>query len=146
LGIAVFIIAAQWIITKYRVNKIEKADKEVILTLEGALVGDVFHVWRVLFSFLSNVKYFNHGDYKGCEIAIIRITYLSISGTIVAPYTFIIPVPSGYEYQAEKAAQRLRGIIKSIRSNHFATIGMNSLLKLWIKYKIKVCKIEIKSK
>lgn len=111
-GIAVFLSAAQWIITRYRVGKLVKGAKEIILTVEGAYVGGEFHLWNVPLTFLSQVQYFNRGEYEGCELAVIRITYSAISGTIITPYTFIIPVPPKFEEQAAGAVQVLLSKVK----------------------------------
>jgi uncharacterized membrane protein len=106
-GIAIFLIITQWIATGYYVNKLEKGDKEVILTTEGAYAGGQFHLWNIPLTSLDEVRYFNAGEYEGSDIALIRIVYSAITGTIVTPYTVIIPVPPAYEEQAVNAVRVL---------------------------------------
>jgi hypothetical protein len=106
-GIAIFLMVSQWIVTEYRVKKLFRGDKEVILTEEGAYVCGQFHTWSGPFAFINNVEYFGAGEFEGCDKAMIRISYSTISGTIVTPCTFVIMIPSGMEGQAAIAAQKL---------------------------------------
>ncbi|HWQ88996.1 MAG TPA: hypothetical protein VN374_03375 [Desulfitobacteriaceae bacterium] len=107
-GIAVFLVVSQWLITGYRVKKLFKGDKEVILTEEGAYVCGQFHIWSRPIAFLDKVQYLRTGEYKGSSKTVIRISYSTISGTLVTPCTFVIMIPYEMEEQAEIATEKLK--------------------------------------
>lgn len=113
VGLGLFLIVTAWIITKYRINKLKNSDKEVILTSGSAYVGGQFHVWKLPASFLSEAVYFGAGQYEKSPLAVIRITYNAFTGTLVTPYTILIPVPAGMEEKAKAAVQILQGGVKS---------------------------------
>lgn len=112
IGLGLFLMFVFWIATRYRVNKLRNCDKEVILTPGSAYVAGQFHVWNVPTTFLSEAVYFAAGEYEKSPFAVIRITYNAITRTITAPYTFLIPVPSGMEDKARAAVKSLQGRLK----------------------------------
>lgn len=108
IGLALFLISVSWIATKYRINKLNTADKEVVLTLGSAYVGGQFHTWKLPVGFLSEAAYFKAGESKKNSLAMIRITYNAFTRTIVTPYTILIPVPAGMEEKARAAVEALQ--------------------------------------
>lgn len=112
IGLALFLACVFWIATKYRINKLNTADKEVILTLDSAYVGGQFHIWKLPVSFLSEAVYFGAGEYENSPHAVIRIIYNAFTKTITTPYTILIPVPSGMEEKAKTAVQALKSRVK----------------------------------
>ena len=114
IGLALFLLFSEWIATKYRVNKLRNSDKEVVLTPGSAYVGGQFHIWKLPASFLSEAVYFGAGEYENSPLAVIRITYNAFTGTIVTPYTILIPVPAGMEEKAKAAVQALQSGVKPV--------------------------------
>jgi hypothetical protein len=107
-GLAFFLTGSAWVITKYRIHKLMRGDKEVVLTSKGAFVGSQFHTWSAPATFLSGASYFSPGEYEGCARALLRITYNALNGTLITPYTFVIVVPQRLEDQARAAAAVLQ--------------------------------------
>ena len=112
IGLALFLVFVSWLATKYRVNQLKNADKEVVLTSRSAYIGGQFHMWKLPLSFLSEARYFGAGEYEGSPLAVIRITYNAFTGTIVTPYTILIPVPAGMEEKAKAAVEALQSSVK----------------------------------
>lgn len=111
-ALALILLFFSWIITRYRINKLKTADREVILTPDGAYVGGQFNLWKPPVSFLSEAAYFDAGTYQTGPMAVIRITYSAVTRTIVTPYTIVIPVPAGMEEKAKAAVNALQGKVK----------------------------------
>ncbi|MBI4970840.1 MAG: hypothetical protein HZC17_03260 [Candidatus Omnitrophica bacterium] len=118
VGLALILTFFAWSITAYRVNKLMKGDKEVVLTSGSAYVGGEFHVWKLPASFLSEVVYFGAGEYEESPTALIRITYNAFTRTIVTPYTVLIPVPQGMEEKAKAAVHILKGDVKKVEEGN----------------------------
>jgi len=113
VGLGIFLWVSFKIITGYRVKKLKTADREIILTESSAFVSGQLHPWNTPLSFLSNVEYFIPGQYEGCRTAVIRITYSAITGTLITPYSVLIPVPFGMEEQAVNAANILYSKVRT---------------------------------
>jgi len=112
IGLAFFLVSACWLATKYRVNKLKNSDKKVVLTAGGAYIGGQFHAWKTPASFLNEAVYFEAGQYEKNPLPLIRITYSAMTGTIMTPYTVLIPVPPGVEEKAKDAVRVLQGGVK----------------------------------
>lgn len=116
IGLAIFLLLVAWIATTYRVHKLMKGDKEVILTSGSAYVGGQFHVWKLPASFLSEARYLGAGEYKASSRPVIRITYNAFTRTLVTPYTILIPVPVGMEEKAKAAVGALQSGVKRAKN------------------------------
>jgi hypothetical protein len=102
-----------WVITNYRINKLKKADQEVILTTESAYVGGQFHVWNVPSIYLSEALYFGAGQYEGSRLPLIKIVYKALTRTGFTPQAVLVPVPEGMREKANIAVSALQGKIKA---------------------------------
>ena len=111
-GLALFLVASAWVITKYRIHKLSHVGKDVVLTENGAFIGNQFHNWSTPGTFLSDARFFGAGAFEGCPAPVVRITYTALTGTIVTPYSFVIVVPSGMEGIAQSAVRVLQGNIR----------------------------------
>lgn len=116
VGLALILTLSYFIITGYRIKKLKNEDREVILTPYGVYVGGEFQTWNLPATFLSEVAYFDSGKYENSPLALIRISYIALSRTIVTPYTILIPVSADMEEKAKAAVKALQNSVKHPKS------------------------------
>ena len=106
LGLAALLSVAFLLITAYRVRKLKTGEQEVVLTTNDAIVGNQFFSWTIPSTILTDVKYYNVGEYESSPLALIKITFMQIT----TPQVVLIPVPAVMEEKAKEAAEILRGL------------------------------------
>lgn len=99
IGIGIFLTIAAFIITKYRVSKLKKGSKRVILSKYAAYVAGEFHIWNVPGSALIRVRYIPRDNDK-VKMGYIEIQYGAITVPGPSTYSFIVPIPSEFENKA----------------------------------------------
>ncbi len=104
LGLFLTIIAI--IITKYRVNKVNKGSRRVILSQNGAYVSGEFHTWNTPTTALLGVSYIPRDD-QNVKTGYLRIEYGAITVPGPSTYSFIVPIP----YELESQALEIAGIL-----------------------------------
>jgi hypothetical protein len=110
-GLVVFLYGAYSIITSFRVRKLKKGSKIVMLSTDVAYVGGEFHCWNIPGYWLSDVKYSSKDTLNNVPLAFIEIKYSTITMTGPMDYTVIIPVPEFAEKQAVEAIEVLQARI-----------------------------------
>lgn len=98
VGLAVFLSLMAWIITSYRVAKLQRSNQRVLLSLGGALVSDEFHNWSTMGNRLESLTW-QPGD--------LAITYSYITRAGRQSTTIHLAVPPGYENAASLAVTTL---------------------------------------
>lgn len=97
IGLAVFLSLSALIITNYRVNKLKKGSKRVILSKDGAYVCGEFHCWNIPGSRLIKAQYISKDKDEGY----IKIEYGAATLPGPTVYSCIIPIPNEIEQKAQ---------------------------------------------
>lgn len=103
IGLAVFLTLSAIIATKYRVNKLIKGSKRVVLSKKGAYICGEFHCWDMAGSALLKAEYICNGNKNGC----IKINYGAITLPAQSVYSFIVPIPKEMEQRAKDIVKLL---------------------------------------
>ena len=103
IGLAVFLTLAAIIATTYRVNKLKKGSKRVVLSKKGAYICGEFHYWDLAGSALLKAEYIRIGNENGY----IKINYGAITIPAQSVYSFIVPIPKEMEQKAKDIVELL---------------------------------------
>lgn len=106
ISLGLFLAIMAFIITKYRVNKVKKGSRRVILSKNGAYVAGEFHTWNTPVTALLDVTYIPR-DVQNVKIGYLKIKYGAITVPGPSTYSFIVPIPYELEIQALEIADIL---------------------------------------
>lgn len=106
IGLGIFLTIMAFIITKYRVNKLKKGSKRVILSKNAAFVAGEFHTWNVPGSALIGARYYPR-DGHNVKTSFIEIQYGALTVPGPSTYTFAVPIP----VEAENRVNEIIGIL-----------------------------------
>lgn len=99
VGIAVFLSLAAWIVTAWRVAKLQRSQQRCLLSLNGALVSGDFHNWSSLGSRLEAIE-LQAGD--------LQISYSTIGRYSRQHQTIHLVIPAALQTAAAGAVEQLR--------------------------------------
>lgn len=103
VGLGIFLALIAFIITKFRVYKLKKGSKLVMLSKKGAYVLGTFHFWGAPASFSHSIEL--EQKQNG---TVIEIEYSVL--TMAGPNTtnFFVPVPENLIEEAKKAVEIMK--------------------------------------
>jgi len=99
IGMAALLSLSAWIITAYRVRKLQKGSNAFVLSPLGAYAGGEFHSWNTPETRLTGVHYRPPED---GEPGMIEIEYTAVSYPASAVQKVNIPIPGDQVTQAEE--------------------------------------------
>lgn len=96
LILALFMTAAFWIITTYRVRKLRRGSHQVVIAEQGVYVLGQYHSWGLKGSWISELHYTPADQFGDGEL---RITYSVVTTAGPKDETIIILVPEAVDPQ-----------------------------------------------
>jgi len=104
IGMAALLSLSAWIITAYRVRKLQKGSNAFVLSPLGAYAGGEFHSWNTPETRLTGVRYRppEHGEPGWLEIE-----YMAVSYPAAAVQKVLIPIPEEVAARAEELVRAL---------------------------------------
>jgi len=106
IGLGIFLTIMALIITKYRLSKIKKGSKRVILSKNAAYVAGEFHTWNMPDTALLGARYVPR-DGNNVKMGYIEIQYGAVTVPGPSTYSFIVPIPAEFENRANEIVQTL---------------------------------------
>lgn len=102
VGLGVFLTVAYLMITHFRVNKLKKGSKQVVLSKSGAYVCGQFHCFNAYGTRIVGAEYI-----KNANIGYIKIDYQALTLPAPTPYSVFIPLKSEMETMANDIIHNL---------------------------------------